>query len=150
MFQTARHLDKRLSKLRPLTKMARPPKGWIRAVRDALGMTTAQLARRMGVQQPRILELEQAEANGAVTLRSLQRAAEALGCRLVYVFVPDKPLVDVLRARVETAAGKQLAAVQQTMSLENQAVSDKHGNSATRQQILAELFKRPSRLWSES
>jgi hypothetical protein len=64
MIDAIRHLDKRLSTLRPLTKSARPPKGWLRAVRDALGMTTAQLARRMGVTQPRIIELEQAEVSG--------------------------------------------------------------------------------------
>ena len=83
MKDAIRHLDKRFASLRPLAKNARPPKGWLRAIRDALGMTTAQLARRLGVSQPRIIELEQSEISGGVTLNTLQRAAEALGCRLV-------------------------------------------------------------------
>jgi len=60
---------KRFSSLRPLGQRgARPPKGWLRAIRDALGMTTAQFAqRRLGVSQPRIIELEQSEVSGGVT-----------------------------------------------------------------------------------
>jgi predicted DNA-binding mobile mystery protein A len=92
MKDAIRHLDKRFFALRPLTRYARPPQGWLRAVRDALGMTTAQLGRRLKVFQPRIVELEKSEVSGSVTLHTLQRAAEALGCRLVYALVPDEPL----------------------------------------------------------
>ena len=94
MKDAIRHLDKRFVALRPLARAQRPPKGWLRAVRDALGMTTAQLGKRLGVSQPRIVELEQSEVSGRVTLNTLQRAAEALGCRLVYALVPDRPLSD--------------------------------------------------------
>ncbi len=149
MNEAIRHLDKRFTVLRPLAKSVRPPKGWLRAVRDALGMTTAQLARRMGVSQPRIIELEQAEVSGGVTLHSLQRAAEALGCRLVYVLVPDRPLAEVVRARAELVAEKQLASVQHTMSLEDQAVQDKQANKDLRQQFIQELLRKPARLWDE-
>src|SRR5271156_7078401 len=104
MKDAIRHLDKRFATLRPLVKSPRPPKGWLRAVRDALGMTTAQFARRLGVSQPRIVELEQSEASGGVTLNTLQRAAEALGCRLVYALVPEQPLAETVRERAELVA----------------------------------------------
>jgi predicted DNA-binding mobile mystery protein A len=78
----------RFAKLKPVTTEAsRPPRGWI------LGMITAQFAKRLGVAQPRIIELERGEADGNITLKSLQRAAEALGCRLVYTLVPERPLL---------------------------------------------------------
>src|SRR6202162_2401094 len=101
MNDAIRHLDRRFATLRPLAKSQRPPKGWLRAIRDALGMTTAQLGRRLGVSQPRIVELEQSEVSGKVTLNSLQRAAEALGCRFVYALVPDKRLAEIVRERAE-------------------------------------------------
>src|SRR4051794_11942298 len=104
MKDAIRHLDQQFATLRPLAKIARPPKGWLRAVRDALGMTTAQLARRMDVSQPRIVELEQSEISGSVTLKPLQRAAEALGCRFVYALVPERPLADIVRERADTVA----------------------------------------------
>jgi predicted DNA-binding mobile mystery protein A len=149
MKDAIRHLDKRLTTLRPLTKSSRPPKGWLRAVRDALGMTTAQFARRLGVTQPRIIELEHSEAAGGVTLHTLQRAAEALGCRLVYALVPERPLAEVVRARAELIAEKQLASVRHTMSLEDQAVQDKQANKELRQQFIQELLRKPARLWDE-
>lgn len=149
MKDAIRHLDKRLQALRPLIGTSRPPKGWLRAVRDALGMTTAQLARRIGVTQPRIIELEKSEVSGNVTLHSLQRAAEAMGCRVVYAFVPDRPLADVVRNRAERLAEKQLASVQHTMGLEDQAVKDKRANNELRQQYVQELLRRPARLWDE-
>ncbi|UYN95378.1 MAG: mobile mystery protein A [Enhydrobacter sp.] len=149
MKDAIRHLDKRLSALRPLVKSARPPKGWLRAVRDALGMTTAQLARRIGVTQPRIIELEKAEVGGTVTLNSLQRAAEALGCRVVYALVPIRPLAQVVHDRAEQLADKQLASVHHTMSLEDQAVRDKQANKELRRQFMEDLLRRPARLWDE-
>jgi predicted DNA-binding mobile mystery protein A len=149
MKDAVRHLDKRFAALRPLANSPRPPKGWLRAVRDALGMTTAQLARRLGVSQPRIVELEHSEVSGGVTLNTLQRAAEALGCRLVYVLVPERPLADTVRERAEAVAGRQLADVEHTMRLEDQAVTSKEVGKALRRQRVEELLRRPARLWDE-
>jgi predicted DNA-binding mobile mystery protein A len=149
MSDAIRHLDKHFTSLRPLTKTQRPPKGWLRAIRDALGMTTAQYARRLGVSQPRIVELEKSEQGGSVTLNTLQRAAEALGCRLVYVLVPERPLADVVRDRAKLIAERQSKAVEQTMRLEDQAVKDKKAARALREQAIEELLQRPSRLWIE-
>jgi predicted DNA-binding mobile mystery protein A len=149
MNDAIRHLDARFADLRPLTATHRPPKGWIRAVRDALGMTTAQLAKRLGVSQPRVVELEQSEVSGSVTLHTLQRAAEALGCRFVYVLVPEKPLAETVRTRAEVVAERQLTSVQQTMRLENQSVSNKAASDRVRNQIIEELLRRPARLWDE-
>jgi predicted DNA-binding mobile mystery protein A len=117
-------LDQRLAQLRPVAQLAaKPPLGWIRSIRQSLGMTAAQLAERMGVTQPRIIALERAEAEGAVTLKSLKRAAEALNCRLVYTFVPNEPLEQVVRNRARVVAGERLAGVEHSMRLENQATS---------------------------
>lgn len=149
MNDAIRHLDKRFTTLRVLAKSARPPKGWLRAIRDALGMTTAQLAHRIGVTQPRIIELEQSEVSGAVTLHSLQRAAEALGCRVVYALVPDRPLAEVVRARAELVADKQLKSVQHTMALEDQGVRDKGANKLVREMYIHKLLQKPARLWDE-
>src|SRR5271165_7656192 len=98
-------------------------------------MTTAQFRKRLGVSQPRIIQLEKSEIIGGVTLHTLQRAAEALGCRLVYAIVPERPLADIVSERAELVAEKQLAAVRHTMRLEDQAVSDKQANKELRQQF---------------
>lgn len=149
MDDAIRHLDKRFETLRPLAVSARPPKGWLRAIRDALGMTAAQLAKRMGVSQPRIVALEKAEVDGSVTLHSLQRAAEAMGCKLVYALVPERPLADTVRARAQMIATRQLRFVEHTMNLEDQAVSDGEASRELRERRVEELFRRPARLWDD-
>jgi predicted DNA-binding mobile mystery protein A len=149
MKDAIRHLDKRFMSLRPLAESPPPPKGWLRAIRNALGMTTAQYARRLGVSQPRIIELEQSEAHGSVTLHTLQRAAEALGCRLVYALVPEKPLANVVHERADLVARRQLASVEHTMRLEDQAVQDKKAREELHRQSVEELLRRPARLWDE-
>jgi len=97
----------------------------VKAIREALGMTTVQLAQRMGIAQSSIVLLEQSEALGRIKLDTLQRAASALDCRLVYALVPNQPLESLVESRRRELAEKQLAAVEQSMSLENQAVEDK-------------------------
>jgi predicted DNA-binding mobile mystery protein A len=149
MKDAIRHLDQHFAALRPFTKSQRPPKGWLRAIRNALGMTTSQYARRLGVSQPRIIELEKSEVSGSVTIHTLQRAAEALGCRLVYALVPEKPLAAIVRRRAEDVAGRRSSAIEQTMRLEDQGVRDKRSARELREQIIAELLRRPARLWDE-
>jgi predicted DNA-binding mobile mystery protein A len=149
MVTASEQLDKRLNELRPLAKAARPSRGWIRAVREALGMTTAQLAKRMDVRQPRIVELEKAEASGNITMRSLERAAEALGCRVVYALVPHKPLTTTLEDRALQVAERQLSSVEQTMRLEAQGVDDQEQRKRTLKRLADDLLRRPARLWDE-
>jgi predicted DNA-binding mobile mystery protein A len=149
MVTASEQLDKRLNELRPLAKAARPSRGWIRAVREALGMTTAQLAKRMDVRQPRIVELEKAEASGNITMRSLERAAEALGCQVVYALVPHKPLTTTLEERALQVAERQLSSVEQTMRLEGQDVDDQEQRKLTLKRLADDLLRRPARLWDE-
>jgi predicted DNA-binding mobile mystery protein A len=149
MKEAIHHLDQRFKSIRALAREPRPSKGWIRAIRDALGMTSAQLGRRIGVSQPRIIELEKAESSGAVTLNSLQRAAEALGCRLVYALIPEKSLEETVFERARELANQQLTALQQTMRLEDQSVGSKKANDDVRQQFIEVLLKHPARLWDE-
>lgn len=84
-----RDLDVRLKRLRPLAAEGTPSKGWLRGVRESMGLTTRQLASRLGVDFSSILRMEAREAKGNVTLRSMDHAARAMRCRLVYAIVPE-------------------------------------------------------------
>ena len=112
-------------------------------------MTTAQFGKRLGVSQPRIIELEQSEASGGVTLNTLQRAAEALGCRFVYALIPERPLTDVVQERAEAVAARQLGAVAQSMRLEDQEVKSKEMAKELHRRQVEQLLRRPARLWDE-
>ena len=119
-----RQLDKRLTPLRETQSLARPPRGWIRAIREALGMTTKQLGQRLGVSQPRVIQIEKAEASGSITLDTLERTAQAMDCKLVYGFVPRRALEELIEERAKIRARDMLAATAHSMALEDQSPSE--------------------------
>lgn len=53
--------------------------GWIRAIPTPLDMAIALLARRIGVTQPRVSEIETASRTGAITLTSLKWGRPRVG-----------------------------------------------------------------------
>lgn len=116
-------LDERLTPLRS-AELTPPPKGWIKAIREALGMTGQQFAVRMSIKPPSVIDLEKSEALGTIQLNTLNRAAEALGCSVVYALVPKTPLQDAVNARARKIALRALKRVAHSMKLEDQAVAD--------------------------
>jgi len=56
----------------------------IQQVRERLGLSTSQLAHRMGISQSSVVRLEQSERRGTISISSLKRATEALGCKFSY------------------------------------------------------------------
>ena len=101
-----------------------PPEGWLRTVRKALGMSGAQLAKKMGVTRARVAQAEQAELSGGATLKSMHAAAEAMGCRFVYAVVPEKRIEDLIAAQARKKAMALVGAASTHMALENQALPD--------------------------
>jgi predicted DNA-binding mobile mystery protein A len=87
-------------------------------------MTTAQLAKRMGVQQPSVVELERSEEKGTIALSTLRRAAEALDCTVVYVLLPNKPLDTSVRERARAFVRRRRRPIEHTMLLEDQEVGE--------------------------
>ena len=142
-----KHLDRRLNHFEPPGEFVRPPRGWVRAIREAIGMTGEQLARRVGVSQSRIMAIEKAEAGGSITLSTLAKVAEALDCTLVYAIVPNTSLDAIVNERARNVAGEQLARIDHTMRLEDQGV-DAEDLLLERNRLAAELVRgNLRRLW---
>lgn len=144
-----KHLDRRLKLLQSKDAFARPPRGWVRAIRDALNMTSRQLAARIGVSQSSVAALEKSEIGETVSLATLKQAAEALDCHVVYALVPNTSLEETMRRRAHLIADKQLARGNHTMRLENQAlVAD--DLASERERLIDDLVRTNSRrLWDE-
>ena len=144
-----KHLDKKLSPLRDSKALLRPPKGWVKALREALGMTAEQLARRIGVTKPRVYEIERAELSGSITLDSLERAAQAMDCQLVYALIPRQPLQTMVEQRALLEAKKRMRTAAHTMTLEDQAVEETELHEQI--EVLAKelLNQKGSILWGE-
>src|SRR5580698_7530149 len=83
-----KQLDRALKPYRAARTVPRPSKGWIRAIRQALGVSSGELARRLGTSRQLPLQMEKGEAEDRITLKSLRAAANAVDCDLVYALVP--------------------------------------------------------------
>ncbi|MXX01212.1 MAG: mobile mystery protein A [Acidimicrobiia bacterium] len=140
-------MDERYRRLDPLSQMLRPHRGWIRAVRDALGMSGAELGHRLGISQQRVAALEQAEIQLSIQLDTLARAADALNCHLVYALVPRTSLTEAVKAQARSKATQILLRAAHHSRLENQAGSD---SLDARIEDLAETFVDRRGLWNDS
>lgn len=140
-------LDERLQPLKPLDRFRPPPKGWVRAIRDALGMTGVQFASRLKIRPQSVEALERSEATGAIQLKTLRRAAEALDCTIVYALVPNSSLEDAVRARARKIALRDLGRVAHTMKLEAQETGDANLEARIEAYIRDQLKERD--LWNE-
>src|ERR1700686_5197596 len=142
--QSRSHLDERFKVLGPVTRYSSPVRGWIKAVREGLGMTTAQLAQRLGMKQPSVVAIQQSEAKGTIELATLRRVAEALDCTLVYALVPNKPLEATVRDRARAFLRRRRGPVEHSMLLEDQKVEGKD-SEARLHEIVSETT--PRLLW---
>ncbi len=121
--QARQALDRRLGSI-DSDALAPPSAGWVRSVRDALGLSTRQLGIRLGVAAMSVTDLEESERAGSAQLATLRRAADAMNCDLVYAFVPRASLHDTVRRQALQVARRELARIDTTMRLEDQALSD--------------------------
>lgn len=144
--QARRRLDARIQRLRPLAREPRPHRGWIRAIRDALGMTTSELAARMGLSQPAVSQIEKSEQHDSIRLSTLRRTADALDCNLVYMLVPRSSLDEAAMEQARRKAARLLQPVAHHSRLEDQALTDDEA-AAQIDELASEIVNRRG-LWS--
>ncbi len=109
-------------------------------------MTAEQLGKRMGITQPSVNRLEMSELEGTVQLNSLRRAAEALGCEVVYALVPRKTLRETYDDAARHVARRELVRLSHSMALEDQAVEDEDDDERLRRFIAEDLD--PREVWA--
>jgi predicted DNA-binding mobile mystery protein A len=114
-------IDRKLQGKIGLAGLEIPSTGWIRSIRNALGMTLLQLSSRMGSSPQGLRQLEKRESEGSITLNSLKDVAEAMDMKLVYALIPkDGSLEELINKRAEVLAAKIVMRTSQSMKLEDQ------------------------------
>jgi predicted DNA-binding mobile mystery protein A len=142
-------LEKTLQKFEPLREVSPPVKGWIRAIRDALGMNGRQFADRLGEHRSRTKQIEQQELTQSLTIKTMQKTAEALDCIFVYGLIPRTSLEETIRNRAREVATRYIARASQTMALEDQALSTKENRKVLSEKVDELVDTLPSSLWNE-
>jgi predicted DNA-binding mobile mystery protein A len=144
-----KQLDATLKHFESLKTLNPPQKGWGRAIRDAIGMTGEQLAKRLKTNKQRISRIEQDEKLGKVTLNTMKETAAAMDCAFVYGIVPNDSLEQIVRRQAEKTAKKRMARSNQMMRLEKQELNQKEKAEMLKELIEEITETMPKSLWDE-
>lgn len=142
-------LDNKLSKLREFAVQGLNSIAWIKTIREALGMTSSDLASRVGVNQSRIIHMEQAEAEGNIKISTMRRIADALEMDFVYAFVPRTSLNEMVRQQAKKIAMKKMDRLNHTMLLEMQELSIEEKEKALTDMIDRVLIDELKDFWKK-
>lgn len=119
-------LERAIGGLRVLSSVRRPRDGWLKAIRESLGLSRKVQASRVGISASTLQKSEEAEAEYRITLGQLRKLAEGLDCELVYALIPRKSLEEVVHDRAYQIALSETSRVTHTMALEDQRPNDKY------------------------
>lgn len=141
-------LDRRVREVKNLGGVIVPERGWLHAIRMALGMSLRQFGERLKITAQSVKEIEEREAEGSITLRSLRQTANALDLDLVYFLVPrEQSLEALIKKRAMQVASSIVLRTSNTMELEEQGVSSERIAKAVRSKAEELIRTMPRYLW---
>lgn len=139
----------KLDLLLNLPKVSRPKEGWIRVLRKALGMSSPQLARRLGISKSQASQMERMEVEDRITLKQLRRVADEFHCELVYALVPRHSVATMIREQAQKKAKRLVEKVTAQMALEAQQLPAEKQRREVEREIERLLHELPRELWDE-
>lgn len=144
-----RQVMRELHKLSDMRLVIKPQMGWIRTIREALGMSAEQLGKRLSIIQQRVSAIEKAEPKGTLKLKTLEEVALALNCDLIYFLVPKEPLENMLERQAYKVARKRIEKSSHSMDLEEQSISREEKERQIDELAKELLIKKSKDLWSD-
>jgi predicted DNA-binding mobile mystery protein A len=125
-----------------------PSRGWVNAFRTALKMSLRQLGNKLNISPQSTKEIEEREANGAITLNTLRDVANAMDLQLVYGFVSKHDsLEQMIEKRAREIATEIVMRTNNTMTLEDQQNSKERIEQAIAQKTADIKHEMPKYLW---
>ena len=141
-------LNEKMDQLNGMQHVIVPPIGWIKAIRNGIGMSMEQLGKKLSITKQGVMDIEKREKEGAITIKSMQEIAKALDMQFVYGFVPDAGSLDhMIEMRALEMATKIVQRTSTTMKLENQVNSKDRIEKAIKERAAEIINKTPKILW---
>jgi predicted DNA-binding mobile mystery protein A len=141
-------LNEKLNQLTGLQHVIIPPIGWIKAIRNGIGMSMEQLGNKLSITKQGVMDIEKREKEGAITIKSMKEIAKAMDMQFVYGFVPNEgSLEQMIETRALEIATKIVERTFTTMKLEDQANSRKRIENAIKERATEIINKTPKILW---
>ena len=141
-------LNEKMDQLTGLQHVIVPPIGWIKAIRNGIGMSMEQLGKKLSITKQGVMDIEKREKEGAITIKSMQEIAKAMDTQFVYGFVPKTgSLEQMIEYRALEIASKIVERTSTTMKLEDQANSKERIEKAIKERATEIINKTPKILW---
>ena len=141
-------LNTKMQAYASLQKVAPPPTGWIKAIRNAIGMSMLQLGNRLSITKQSVQDIERREKDGSITIKALREAARALDMQLVYGFVPNDGSLELLIERKAKELATQIVMrTNNTMKLEDQEITKQRIEKAIQERTTIIKTEMPKTLW---
>ena len=141
-------LNEKMDKLTVLQHLIMPPLGWIKAIRNGIGMSMEQLGKKLSITKQAVMDIEKREKEGAITIKSMQEIAKVIDMKFVYGFVPNAgSLEQMIETRSLEIATKIVQRTSTSMKLEDQVNSKERIEKAIKERAAEILNKTPKILW---
>ena len=141
-------LNEKIDQLTGLQHVIVPPVGWIKAIRNGIGMSMEQLGKKLSITKQGVMDIEKREKEGAITIKSMQEIAKAMDMKLVYGFVPNEGDIEqMIETRAIEMAKKIVERTSNTMKLEDQANSKERIEKAIKERASEIINNTPKILW---
>ena len=141
-------LNSKMLAFASLQKVAPPPVGWLKTVRNTLGMSLQQLSNKLSITKQSMQEIEQREKEGSITIKSLREAAKALDMELIYGLVPvDGSLEELIDRKAREMATQIVMRTSNSMKLEEQENSKQRIEKAIEERAAIIKNEMPKSLW---
>ena len=141
-------LNEKMDQLNGMQHVIVPPIGWIKAIRNGIGMSMEQLGKKLSITKQGVMDIEKREKEGAITIKSMQEIGKAMDTQFVYGFVPKAgSLEQMIEYRALEIASKIVERTSTTMKLEDQANSKERIEKAIKERATEIINKTPKILW---
>jgi predicted DNA-binding mobile mystery protein A len=141
-------LSRKLKPYTSIVEVIRPPVGWVRTIRNSFGMSLEQLGDKLEVTRQSAQNLEKREADGTITIKALEEAANALDMKLVYGFIPmDGSIEKLIDRKARKLATEIVLRTSGTMKLEDQENSPERIKKAIEERTKEIIEEMPKMIW---
>ncbi len=141
-------LDKKIIRFQELHEVVIPPSGWIYSIRQSINMSLRQLGQRLSITPQSVMEIEEREKNGTISIKVLRQVAAALDMKFVYGFIPaEQTLEKMVEVRAKKLARVIVERTSTNMELEDQKTSQERIASAIQEKAEELKNEMPKILW---
>ncbi len=142
------HLEKKMKPLKKAEGIVTPQVGWIKTIRTTLGMSLAQLSKKLGRNRSSIARMEEREPNGSITIKTMEEVGRAMGVKLIYGYVPIDGSIDkLIEKKAKNLATEIVMRTSGSMKLEDQENSPERIRKAIAERTKEIMDEIPKKLW---